>query len=580
MDRTLAAVLISLIFLTRSEAAEPRFSAEIVTTLVQATPAIRLLADSQLHELYGAPTFAQSALVDKLIEVAMRPSQQRLFSSDLLLQAITSSPSHLEQPTVIHLGDAIDVSCSSEWTRFVKTMTEATRPWMLAPGNHDGFFLGNLLPPVNGKSNDARDLEYGSEGWPFRCGPISPGLLKEGPLSKPDFIARYVDIVYPELSSQWHSCGTHKCLDAEASGSRRVFAQTSPRQQTVKSTSEPWSSFILQDLDITNHQCRFEDTSCQPFNLILLDTSQYDRQPLMTSKPAGTTGSVLKIQLDKAKEWAKELSDGDGHSLFAGHHPLSSLAPDDRNNLLAVLCAQKAPFYISAHTHSGYWRQWKCSNQDKWVVELNLGSVLDWTTHFRVLTVYLSGNSLTYSAELRSVSDSADCIDNWFPSKGSGRTPSEQKLEARMVFNVGSAKIEGRRSLLDALRRDLLEYRSLIQLFPSDAKAATPGEISSDQVALKLIDEALASQRNWDISSPEARIAPERLLNALSTFEDRRVIDNRPERSKYKQCLATWSARLDYERQHRHAAREASASSGNGTNTFPFEMQSVTMTIE
>ena len=51
---------------------------------------------------------------------------------------------HPELP-VPHLGDALDVSCTSEADRFFK-LWDKDRQWVVAPGNHDGYFMGNFSP--------------------------------------------------------------------------------------------------------------------------------------------------------------------------------------------------------------------------------------------------------------------------------------------------------------------------------------------------------------------------------------------------------------------------------------------------
>ena len=100
---------------------------------------VLLVADSHVHHLYGEPYWLRSELTEKLVPVAVRPVQLDLFGHDLLRWTLQHRASRI--PT-IHLGDALDVSCARELDRFLQTMALTGQPWVLAPGNHDGYFSG------------------------------------------------------------------------------------------------------------------------------------------------------------------------------------------------------------------------------------------------------------------------------------------------------------------------------------------------------------------------------------------------------------------------------------------------------
>ena len=71
-------------------------------------------------------------------------------------------------------------------------MSRVNRPWYLAPGNHDGFYTGNLHPPVGGEKDDTwwfNSKRYGSYGWNLRC-KGGPDLKNEDRLDKPALLTR------------------------------------------------------------------------------------------------------------------------------------------------------------------------------------------------------------------------------------------------------------------------------------------------------------------------------------------------------------------------------------------------------
>ena len=101
---------------------------------------IYLISDNQRHEvLGGGVNWFRNAFSDKEIAaVAIRPPQLDVFGQDLMREAL-----RMIDGFVLHLGDACDISNTGEFGRFAWDMQRAPNGWVMAPGNHDGFFFGN-----------------------------------------------------------------------------------------------------------------------------------------------------------------------------------------------------------------------------------------------------------------------------------------------------------------------------------------------------------------------------------------------------------------------------------------------------
>ena len=82
----------------------------------------------------------RSSMVDQLVSVAIRPVQQDLFAPDLLRWVMKNYGASWP---VIHLGDATNMACVGELEAFFEIMAEGRKRWVMAPGNHDCFLLGN-----------------------------------------------------------------------------------------------------------------------------------------------------------------------------------------------------------------------------------------------------------------------------------------------------------------------------------------------------------------------------------------------------------------------------------------------------
>ena len=92
-------------------------------------------------------------MADKVVVVAIRPPRLDLFAPDMLEHTLKKQG---KCNFIIHLGDATNIACKNEWTKFVTRMKperfgkKVHEGWVMVPGNHD-FFLGNSWTPLDEK---------------------------------------------------------------------------------------------------------------------------------------------------------------------------------------------------------------------------------------------------------------------------------------------------------------------------------------------------------------------------------------------------------------------------------------------
>lgn len=132
---------------------------------------IFFISDSQFHNYLTDSDIFRSNLADKAISVAIRPPLLDLFAQDLFVYAMEK---YSKNNYVIHLGDAINISCRSEWKRFEEAMNnKINNGWVMLPGNHDSFFFGNTLSVSNVSNSPLL------KSWKDACNIVYPPLKKE-----------------------------------------------------------------------------------------------------------------------------------------------------------------------------------------------------------------------------------------------------------------------------------------------------------------------------------------------------------------------------------------------------------------
>lgn len=333
-----------------------------------------LIADNQLHHLYGQPVWIQSGLTNRVVNVAIRPLQLDVWGPELLREIIGK---YARRELVIHLGDALDVACTTEWERFVAIMSGARRGgWLMAPGNHDAYYFGNG--------------HFMKSEWKKACedGLDDGGQPQGAPLTKDRFVDAYLTALSDQPSHGFSRSTSETTWTASKS-------DTALRKIEWKiDEHSPWRSYVVQKLDLAK-------TGELPVTTILLDTSQYHHRPSLVPIPgwrvnAGMTGDLGRDQIEVVDQWLENRPPGE-LLLLMGHHPYEGLTSNARAAI--DRWRQGGPtVLVTAHKHTA---QYFVHDDDgvSWL-EVNLGSTTDWPPQLRTLQVAISSAPPGYALRL------------------------------------------------------------------------------------------------------------------------------------------------------------------------------------
>ena len=493
---------------------------------------IILVADNQLHNLYNEPVaLFRTGAADKVVQSAIRPVQLDLYGQDLLKWILENS----QGEPVVHGGDACDFSCTGEFETFWKIMERARGGWVMAPGNHDGFFFGN----------EHRDVE--NDDWRAACRNAGE------PMSKDLFVRLYLAALAlqkaPEYRDFARSLGLEGLVDASLpqagaailkrnlnQGTWRYDAEGRPFLRSVSwniDERRPWRSFVVQKVDLS-----LGSTSVWA---VLLDTAQYEEKPslLPLSRNAGVTGELLDDQVEVVNSWITSDPGRERVWVLIGHHPFDNLSPRSQQAVDEIRKKTRALVYISAHTHAGQFIVHdRDQGRDKWV-ELNIGSILDWSVEFRGFQIARSmeGGRLVlrsprYTMHERLFRSMNLPINDeiWEARPGDG----DYYLGHENLKNLDAHGTEIR--LKDTL---LASFRRLIQANPTkagDQGAPWPSCCRSDGSVLAEIDRVLNDNRL------EKKIE---FLLELDRFEGGRKAEDEGQRQKYRLSQAIWASKYD-----------------------------------
>ncbi len=480
------------------------------------TKNIMLVADNQLNYLYGDPMWLRSGLIDKFFKVAIRPVQQDLFGQDILRWALALYGSRLP---IIHLGDAGNMGCKGEFEAFLEVMSAATKPWVMAPGNHDAYLFGN------------------THGLPKEWAATCRGA--DGPMTKERLVRRY--LVF--LQQKYKDFGTAYPQELPLKGQWRSSSNSVNFLRSVAweiNTDAPWRSFVVQEVDLGI------PNSSPPVLAILLDTSQYDNMPTLVPTPksanAGTNGDVLPDQLEIAENWLKDDPTTEKITILMGHHPFAALIKDARETLSAWREDFRIPLYVSAHTHNGEYIPRDGSEGSEGWLELNIGSIVDWPIEFRTFSIQEirdQPDRLIFRTELFRIPDcwawtklmppkSPVCQDSWEANLG-----DDAYYLSYMDITSPDPKFT-QEKLMDSL---LYTYTKFI----TDVPSATDNRIwppccSTDKKVLQEISKALSSY------NLKQKIT---LLKSLDQFDRQRTPADPLQRRDYRLCQAVWASKYD-----------------------------------
>lgn len=501
---------------------------------------IMLIADNQLHNVYSKPVpIYRTAQTDRLVPSAIRSALLDFYGQDILRWAVTNS-----KYRIVHLGDACDFSCTGEFTAFCEIMSHAPKAWVMAPGNHDGYFFGNEnRAPSNGTWTDACN----NSGQP---------------MTKDRFIRLYLMALAgqdqtellgleskasagrePENTFRTYLYGESSALAMNGADNPMSFPsdvpsglmpdegnwenETSRFLRSVRwkiNRREPWKSYVIQRLELTHSDQLNAATSRLKAGAILLDTCQYGLAPALVAVPpgrvaAGLNGEILEDQLRDARQWIAEESNAYDYTwILLGHHPFATLRSHARQGIDAIRKTARTPLFVSAHTHDGDFLVHGAN--DRALLELNIGSILDWPLEMRHLSLGLTTTHRTYvrcprlSAYDRLANDlgNPDGTDDWQVSQEDpdyylrhSHLDSMSAVETEL--NLKAALLATHKRMLRTIPTD--RYKNLLQ----HEKWFGDG-VKSDADVIALIDAALS------VKSLDCWVD---LLLRLKEFEDARL---------------------------------------------------------
>lgn len=499
---------------------------------------VLVFGDTHTHHLYGEPLFVTTNLADALCSTAIRPPQADLYGPRMLAWLLDQT--QLGAP-LIHLGDAADASCTSEFETFVGVMTR--RPglprWFMAPGNHDGYFYGNSHEDPEG------------DAWKRACAHGS------SPMTKGEFITMYLDA----LSAQDDPASKELAVFISrhpGPGSREIVTASAPDRMLLGAAwtidrVAPWRSYLAQRLDLTRRAAPGDSGASVPHRrviAILLDTSTFEVAPQIIPVPpasnAGLVGSLgpeevgpelpgFVTQRSVVRRWAQEARRDNAILVLMGHHDHASLDSRSQGFLSELRRDAGALLYVSSHTHSGRWASIG-SADDAWP-ELVTGSALDTPIELRELSFRFTDESrrLSVVAPLLRLESPAllppECNtmqSEWEPSPSDADYPLSYK---RTGFYAPGA------THADILRVLLASYRRMFEKLPFSAGAGWPEPLPESPARLaRLVTTTLAQPAGpgW-VDLLRMLVAAEK----SAVFRDGRAAD------AFRVCQVYWAGKYE-----------------------------------
>lgn len=477
---------------------------------VPASLDVAVIADNQIHHLYGNPVWLRSGFTNQLVSATIRPVQLD-FYAPAILQWIVENVGN--RRPLVHLGDALNAGCVSEWETFVAIMNQTGRGWVMAPGNHDAYYFGNG--------------HFALDDWLSVCDKGDGG---DGRMTKDRLIEYYLRA----LSSQGLLTLPQTI---EAGKVIRVSQATAvaPRRSNFLEVKEvawridrgrPWRSFVVQRLSLSLRSAPL------PVVVVLLDTNQYARQPGLLpwwfgARNAGVNGELLADQINIVDDW---LARGQVNFLM-GHHPYEVITSQGKNAINRWRRERGMALYVSGHTHTAQWFVHE-GEKTNWL-ELNVGSTTDWPPEFR--TLYTEQAEVTDKVGLRSQRQqvaelwNAECDSDWEVD------PDSPYFYIRYRDLVTPDPTETQVALMNTL---LATHSWALQKIPSgtDNTRWPPGTASDDEVLAKI---EVTIEKTTSLN-PKVSLARQ-----LRDFEATRSVKNPDDRKQFHLCQAMWSSKYD-----------------------------------
>lgn len=380
-----------------------------------------IVADPQIHNIYGMELKQMLQMSDVVSKVAIRPPELNILAPLILPHLVSEAQKTATPKAIFLLGDATNIACSGEYLRFAESIEAAKPdgvPLFLAHGNHDSYLMGTVNsygpvactpewpPNFTSAENEPVDVSWWAEtpkinsshkrNWKDACYQ-STDVSKESssPMNKSQWLAKYLAALKLDglvKTTSEPPMETNKVTDRfelaytfkpdsklakyafKAKGfwypPKFVDFPTSPETDFMRVSK----SFIVQSVD-------FDDS-----RVIIIDTSVCESAVgggKFQSTNAGSNACVGIEQFEIIKEYVEELK---GKRLvIAGHFPLVDLKREERNLLMEIASTHEGWVYLSAHTHDAL-------SERKWPGgwEINVGSTTDWPMEVNLVWLYSS----------------------------------------------------------------------------------------------------------------------------------------------------------------------------------------------
>ena len=402
---------------------------------------ILFVADNQKAMIKTEPIFEQGYYSEKSLNTAHRRAALDAFSLDILEHILTTE----DHALVIHAGDLLNNSCLQEYEDVERLLNGNKRPWFVAPGNHDGYYLGLSSPNAIRKGvfqfiGGLPAFLDERSGWARICTEVverrklgDPGIFNDGHYEK--YEANVVDktafnglylksLGVLDLKSRATRTELGKepgreeyagyylyCLEFDPQRLHRGFmrnicwteyeAGDTPGDHFNNFTydgnsnelgwweeKKPWLNFIVQKLEVRLHSKTVDiviiDTSSYTNGVGIRQTGQWD----IDTRGAADAGHLSPEQYNALLPWL-----GSGRETYlVGHHPVVDFDMESFERLHDMFDKDEYRIkkYVSGDTHDGYDVTFKWLHEDRpdngyLVNESNLGATIDAPIEYAVL---------------------------------------------------------------------------------------------------------------------------------------------------------------------------------------------------
>jgi hypothetical protein len=477
---------------------------------VSASLDVAIIADNQIHHLYGDPVWLRSGFTNQFVSVAIRPVQLDFYAPAILRWIVENVG---DRRPIVHLGDALNAGCIWEWKTFLAIMNQTGHGWVMAPGNHDGYYFGNG--------------HFALDDWLRVC---DTGDGEDERMTKDRLVEHYLRALAAQgsltLPDTLKADGVQRVLRADTSVDPR------PNRIDVEEVAwridrrRPWRSFVVQRLSISL------PSSPQRVVVVLLDTNQYALRPRLVPwwfgiRNAGVNGELLADQIGVVDGWLRQ---GQVNFLM-GHHPYDDITSQGKNAIDRWRRDKGMTLYVSAHTHKAQWFVHE-GGEKNWL-ELNVGSTTDWPPEFRTLYVEQAeaANKVGLRTQRQPVADlwDAECPPDW---------EADPDGPYYYIRYRDLATPDPTRTQVALMNTLLATHSWVLQKIPSSAgNTQWPLGTRSDEEVLAKIQDTIDG-----ISPLDAKVA---LARQLRDFEATRSVESPDDQKQFHLCQAMWSSKYD-----------------------------------